>query len=55
MSVDAGSKEEAVIKLKEMMNEESVMNHISESHSGESAPTVQELHSMIDRSMRQDF
>ena len=55
ISVDAGSKEEAITKLKDMMNEEAVMNHISESHSGESAPTVQEIHSIIDKTMQQIF
>ena len=55
ISVDAKSREDAISMLKDKMNEEAIINHISESHSGESAPTLQEVHSIIDKTTQQVF
>ena len=53
ISIDAGSREEAVLRLKEMMDDEAVMTHVSESHSGESAPTMEEIHAMIEQTTKE--
>ena len=51
MSVEAGSKEEAVSKMKEMMTPETISAHASEKHPGEPVPSVEETHAMIDQKL----
>lgn len=49
MTVQASSREEAVAKFKEMMNEEAVKAHMTEKHAGDPMPTLAEVHAMIEK------
>lgn len=49
MKVSAASREEAVAQLKGMMTEEAVKRHMEEKHSGEAAPSVADVHAMIEQ------
>ena len=53
MDVEAGSLEEAVSKMKEMMTEEVIAKHMSEKHPGEEVPSVQQVHAMVDSGTHQ--
>ena len=53
MEVDAESREEAVMKLKGMMDEVAIAKHISENHkAGEPVPSVSEVHAMIEQTTK---
>ena len=51
MSVEAGSRGEAVTKMKEMMNEEAVAKHVAEKHPNMTM-TVQDAHAAIDQNLQ---
>lgn len=53
MSVDAQSRDEAVMKLKEMMGEEAISKHFEEKHSGQTPPSVAETHAMIEQNVKE--
>jgi|GEM_PF-1963194 len=50
MSVEAGSREEAVKEMKAMMNQDAIDAHVAEKHPGETM-TVTEVHRAIDESL----
>ena len=47
MKVDAENRDEAVSKLKTMMNEDAIAAHMKEKHPGDPVPPVAEVHKMI--------
>ena len=47
MTVDAMDKNEAVEKLKIMMNKEAVEKHFQDKHKGQQAPPLEQVHMMI--------
>lgn len=47
MSVEAGSREEAVEKLQGTMTEEAIKAHMDEKHAGQPIPSVMEMHADI--------
>ena len=49
MTVDAGSKGEAVTKMKTMMNADKVKMHFADKHKGQPVPPVSEVHKMVDQ------
>lgn len=49
MTVDAGTKEEAVKKLKGMMTQEALTKHMADKHAGQPVPTLAQSHEMIDK------
>lgn len=49
MTVDAEGKEEAVAKLKGMMGEEQLKEHMATKHPGEPVPSVEQTHMMIEQ------
>lgn len=49
MSVEAENREEAVIKLKGMMDEKSIAAHMAVKHPGQSVISVAACHSMIEK------
>ena len=53
MAVDAANRDEAVGKLKYMMNADMVAKHMAEKHSGEPLPSVDQVHGMIDQTTRE--
>jgi len=52
-SVEASTREEAVKKIKEMMNEDAMKQHRESKHPGQPVPTVQQAHAMIDQNLKQ--
>ncbi len=53
MAIEAGSREEAVSKMKETMTEEAIAQHMSEKHPGEPVPSVGQVHATIDSGLQQ--
>ncbi len=49
LRIDADSREEAVGKLRNMMDEYTIETHFMEKHPGEPIPTVHEMHQMIEQ------
>lgn len=47
MTVDAGSKEEAVTKLQAMMTEDAIAKHMAEKHPGDPVPSMEQAHALI--------
>ena len=53
MKVEAGSRDEAVTKMKGMMDEKGIAAHMSEKHPGQPAISVAECHAMIDKELKE--
>lgn len=49
MSVDAGSRQDAVQKIKGMMTADAVASHMAERHVGQPVPPVSQVHAMIEQ------
>jgi hypothetical protein len=47
MSVEAGSRDEAVKMLQGGMTEANIASHMAEHHKGEPVPSVAQIHGMI--------
>ena len=52
MNVEADSREDAVMKMKDMMNAEMVEQHMAEKHPGDPVPSQQEIHAMIEQGLQ---
>ncbi len=54
MSVDAANREEAVMKMKEMMTQEAVDAHWAEKHATDQMPkpTLEQVHAQIDTNLQ---
>ena len=48
LKVDASTPDEAIGKMKEMMDEAAINEHWEEMHAGEPVPRVQDVHRMIE-------
>lgn len=53
MTVDAASREEAVEKLKGMMTDEAIKQHMADKHPGVPVMTVEQCHAQIDQDTRE--
>lgn len=53
LSVEAESRDDAVTKMKEMMNVEALAAHFGEKHSGQPVPSVEESNAMIDEMLQE--
>ena len=53
MTVDTANQDEAVEKLKTMMNEEMIAKHMAEKHPNEPIPSVDQVHMMIDQGTKE--
>lgn len=51
MKVDADSREGAIAKMKEMMNEAAIGVHMAEKHPGQPVISVAECHTMIEKDL----
>lgn len=51
MTIEAADKGEAVFKMKEMMNEEAIQNHMSDKHPDQPVMSVDQMHVMIDQAL----
>lgn len=49
MKVSAATRDEAVTQLKGMMTEDAIRQHMEEKHPGETAPSVADVHAMIEK------
>ncbi|OGZ58392.1 MAG: hypothetical protein A3B96_00220 [Candidatus Spechtbacteria bacterium RIFCSPHIGHO2_02_FULL_43_15b] len=54
MSVEADSRENAVMKMKEMMNADAIAAHMQEKHAGDPVPSVEETHAMIEQNLQKE-
>lgn len=52
MSIDAGTRAEAINNLKATYNAKSVAEHMKQHHPGEKVPTVEEVYVMIERELK---
>lgn len=52
MTVQGGTRAEAVKNLKAAMNEKSVKEHMSQKHPGEEVPTVEQVYAMIEQGLK---
>jgi hypothetical protein len=52
MSVEAPSRQDAVQKLKGIMNADAVATHMADRHAGQPVPPVSAVHAMIDQGTR---
>lgn len=53
MTVEGATREEAVAKLKETMNEAAIAAHMAEKHPGQPAMSVADCHAMIEKEVVQ--
>jgi len=52
MTVQANTRDEAVKKLKSLMNEEAVTEHMARKHAGEKVPTLGQVQTMIEQGLK---
>jgi len=52
MTVQSNTRDEAVRKLKSLMNEEAVTEHMLRKHAGEKVPTLGQVHAMIEQGLK---
>ena len=53
MPVEADSRAEAVSKLKAMMTEDMIAEHMQTKHPGEPVPSVADIHAMIEQKVEE--
>lgn len=51
MEIEAGSREEAVEKMKGMMGEAAIKEHMEKNHPGQPVMSVAECHAMIEKDL----
>ena len=51
-SIEAENREEAVQKMKDMMTQEAIDQHMSAKHPGEPGKTMAEVHAEIDQKLQ---
>ena len=55
MTVDAETKEEAIVKLNDMMTQEALDDHFLKNHQPtEQKPTLEQAHAMITQTVQED-
>jgi len=54
METEAGSRQEAVQKIKDMMTPEAVAQHMAEKHPGEPVLSVEEVHAGIEQGVKEE-
>jgi hypothetical protein len=53
VTVEAGDREEAVRKVKEIMNEVAIKKHMATEHPGQPLPTIKQAHANIEQNLKQ--
>ena len=51
MSVDASTREEAVMQMKDMMTQEAIDGHMQEKHANDPAMSMADCHAMIEKNL----
>jgi hypothetical protein len=54
VSIDANCRDEAIQKIKAIMNEEAIKEHMASDHPGQPVPTVEQVHAMIEQNLKED-
>lgn len=52
ISVDASNVQEAVMKLKGIMNADAIAKHMADKHKGQPVPTLEQAHMLIAQTTR---
>lgn len=52
VTVEGGTREEAVKNLKKRMTEQAVAEHMKQKHPGEKVPTCEQIRSMIENDLK---
>lgn len=52
MKVKAGTRTEAVDNMKALTNEATVYEHMAQKHIGDAVPTIEQVHSIIEQSLK---
>lgn len=52
MTVQGNTRDEAVKNLKSLMNKEAVTEHMARKHAGGKAPTLGQVHAMIEQGLK---
>jgi hypothetical protein len=53
VSVEASDRDEAIRKVKEIMTEDAIKEHMAAEHPGQPVPTPEEAHVRIEQNLRQ--
>lgn len=53
VTVEAANREDAIQKVKEIMNEEAIKEHMASEHPGEPVPPLEQAHAMIGQNLKQ--
>jgi hypothetical protein len=53
VSVEAANQDEAIQKVKEIMNKEAIEEHMASDHPGQPVPTIEQAHAMIHQNLKQ--
>jgi hypothetical protein len=53
VSVEASDRDEAIRKVKEIMTEDAIKEHMAAEHPGQPVPTPEEAHARIEQNLRQ--
>ncbi len=52
MTVQGNTRDEAVKNMKALMTEKALTEHMAQKHAGEKAPTVGQVHAMIEQELK---
>jgi hypothetical protein len=53
VTVEAANRDEAIQKVKEIMTEDAIKEHMAAEHPGEPVPTVEQAHAMIGQYLKE--
>lgn len=53
IDVDADNKDDAVAKIKGIMNADMVKKHMAEKHAGEPVPSQDQVHTMVEQGTKE--
>ena len=53
VTVEAANRDEAILKVKEIMTEEVIKEHMASEHPGQPVPTPGDAHAMIEQNLTQ--
>ena len=53
VSVDADNRDAAIQKVKEIMNEDAIKEHMAAEHPGQPVPTAEQAHAMINQNLKE--
>ena len=51
--VEAASRDDAIQKVKDIMTEDAIKEHMASGHEGQPVPTVEQAHATIEQNLKQ--